>query len=197
MTMLKTTKPEPDFTSSVSVVNGIDTDAVHALIESVEAQPAQGMTHWRVASAWQGGARSLAQVDGFMIGGASVPRHFSIDIDEPFELGGSNAYANPQEYLLAALNACMIVGYTALCALQGITLQKLEITTEGDIDLRGFFGLDPAIAAGFRELNTRVVIAGDGTKEQFRKIHELVLATSPNFYNVSRAVPVAPTLIIE
>jgi hypothetical protein len=26
--------------------------------------------------------------------------------------------------LLAALNACMIVGYTALCALQGITLQS-------------------------------------------------------------------------
>lgn len=193
--MLKTTKTETDFTSSVSVVNGIDTDAVHALIESVETQPAQGMTHWRVASAWQGGARSLAQVDGFMIGGASVPRHFSIDIDEPFELGGSNAYANPQEYLLAALNACMIFGYTALCALQG--MQKLEITTEGDIDLRGFFGLDPGIAAGFRELNTRVVIAGDGTKEQFRKIHELVLATSPIFYNVSRAVAVAPKLIIE
>jgi hypothetical protein len=43
MTMLKTTKTETDFTSSVSVVNGIDTDAVHALIESVEAQPAQGI----------------------------------------------------------------------------------------------------------------------------------------------------------
>ena len=191
------TKTKTDFASCISVVNGIDTDAVHALIESVEAEPAKGMTHWRVASAWQGGAHSRAQVDGFMIGGTTVPRHFSIDIDEPFELGGSNAYANPQEYLLAALNACMIVGYTALCALQGITLQKLEITTEGDIDLRGFFGLDPAIAAGYPELSTRVVIAGDGTKEQFRKIHELVLATSPNFYNVSRAVPVAPTLIIE
>ena len=37
----------------------------------------------------------------------------------------------------------MIVGYTALCALQGITLQKLEITTEGDIDLRGFLGSIP------------------------------------------------------
>ena len=191
------TKTKTDFASCISVVNGIDTDAVHALIESVEAEPTKGMTHWRVASAWQGGAHSRAQVNGFVIGGTTVPRHFSIDIDEPFELGGSNAYANPQEYLLAALNACMIVGYTALCALQGITLQKLEITTEGDINLRGFFGLDPAIAAGYPELSTRVVIAGDGTKEQFRKIHELVLATSPNFYNVSRAVPVAPTLIIE
>ena len=33
---------------------------------------------------------------------------FAIDIDEPFEIGGGNAYANPQEYLLAAMNACMI-----------------------------------------------------------------------------------------
>jgi uncharacterized OsmC-like protein len=182
--------------SSSRVMNGIDTDAVHALIESVEANPANGMTHWQVASTWQGGTHSRARVDGFAIGGANVPRRFSMDIDEPFELGGGNAYANPQEYLLAALNACMMVGYTALCALQGITLQKLEVTTEGDIDLRGFFGLDPAVAPGYRELRTRVVIKADATEEQLRKIHEMVLATSPNFYNVTRAVAVVPSLII-
>jgi uncharacterized OsmC-like protein len=183
--------------SSSSVVNGIDTDAVHTLIESVEVNPPQGMTHWKVANTWQGGMHSRARVDSFAIGGNSVPRSFSIDIDEPLELGGGNAYANPQEYLLAGLNACMMVGYSALCALQGITLQKLEITTEGDIDLRGFFGLDPSIAPGYRELRTRVVIKGDGSEDQLRKIHELVLATSPNFYNVTRAVAVVPSLIIE
>src|SRR5215813_15427147 len=89
-----------------SVVNGIDTDAVHALIDEVDGDPAAGMTHWRVASAWQGGTRSRAQVDGFAIGGVDVTRRFAIDIDEPFELGGGNAFANPQESLLAALNAC-------------------------------------------------------------------------------------------
>ena len=183
--------------SSSSVVNGIDTDAVHTLIESVEVNPPQGMTHWKVANTWQGGMHSRARVDSFAIGGNSVPRSFSIDIDEPLELGGGTAYANPQEYLLAGLNACMMVGYSALCALQGITLQKLEITTEGDIDLRGFFGLDPSIAPGYRELRTRVVIKGDGSEDQLRKIHELVLATSPNFYNVTRAVAVVPSLIIE
>lgn len=183
--------------SSSCVVNGIDVDAVHTLIESVEANPAQGMTHWQVASTWHGGMHSRAQVDSFAIGGSSVPRRFSIDIDEPLELGGGNAHPNPQEYLLAGLNACMMVGYSALCALQGITLQKLEITTEGDIDLRGFFGLDPSVAPGYRELRTRVVIKGDSTEDQLRKIHELVLATSPNFYNVTRAVAVVPSLIIE
>ena len=182
--------------SSSNVMNGIDTDAVHVLIEHVEASPANGMTHWRVASTWQGGTHSRAQVASFAIGGTNVPRRFSMDIDEPFELGGGNAYANPQEYLLAALNACMMVGYTALCALQGIALQQLEVTTEGDIDLRGFFGLDPSVAPGYRDLRTRVVIKADGTEEQLRKIHEMVLATSPNFYNVTRPVAVVPSLII-
>lgn len=191
------TTAQASSSSFSSVVNGINTDAVHELIDSVDSDPAKGMTHWRVASTWQGGTYSRAQVDGFAIGGVGVSRHFAIDIDEPFELGGGNAYANPQEYLLAALNACMIVGYAALCALQGITLEKLEITTEGDIDLRGFFGLDPSIAAGYRELRNTVVIKGDGTEEQFRKIHDMVLATSPNFYNITRAVRVAPELTVE
>jgi uncharacterized OsmC-like protein len=183
--------------SSSNIVNGIDTDAVHTLIDDVDGDPAKGMTHWKVASSWQGGTHSRAQVDGFAIGGANVSRRFAIDIDEPLELGGGNAYANPQEYLLAAMNACMIVGYTALCALQGIALEKLEITTEGDIDLRGFFGLDPAVPAGYRELRSRVVIQGDGSEEQFQKIHQMVLATSPNFFNITRAIRVMPKLIVE
>jgi hypothetical protein len=45
-----------------------------------------------------------------------VPRWFSIDIDEPCELGGTNSFANPQKHLLASLNACMTVGYVAQCA---------------------------------------------------------------------------------
>ena len=183
--------------NSASVVNGIDTEAVHELIDNVDFDPASGMTHWRVSSGWQGGTHSRAQVDGFAIGGVDVSRRFSIDIDEPLELGGGNAFANPQEYLLAALNACMIVGYTALCALQGITLQKLEITTEGDIDLRGFFGLDPAVPAGYRELKSQVVIKGDGSEEQFQKIHQMVLATSPNFFNITRAIRVMPELTVK
>jgi len=82
MTMLKTTKTETDFTSSVSVVNGIDTDAVRALNRERCGPACTGYDPYGASrGAWQGGARSLAQVDGFMIGGASVPRHFSIDID--------------------------------------------------------------------------------------------------------------------
>ena len=180
-----------------NVINGINLDALFALIDSAKRGAAQAKTNWRLTTTWQGQTRSRAQVEGFEIGGERVPRRFSIDIDEPCELGGTNRFANPQEHLLAALNACMTVGYVAQCAVRGITLESLEIQTDGDIDLRGFLGIDPAVPPGYENLSYIVRIKGSGTKEEFAEIHEAVMATSPNFYNVSQAVPLKPTLVVE
>jgi uncharacterized OsmC-like protein len=184
-------------TLAPNVVNGINVDDLFALIEEVKRDPAKGKTEWRVATTWQGPTRSRAEVEGFGIGGNQVPRRFSIDIDEPCELGGSNQYANPQEHLIAALNACMMVGYVAQCAVRGITIESLAIETEGEIDLRGFLGIDPAVKRGYDSLRYKVRIKGNGTKEQFAEIHEAVMATSPNFYNLSRPVTLQPTLVVE
>ena len=89
--------------------------------------------------------------------GANINR-FAFDIDEPEELGGGNAFANPQEHLLAALNACMTVGYVAQCSVRGIKLESLSIETEGDIDLRGFLGIDPAVASSVVGTATTAVV---------------------------------------
>ena len=180
-----------------TVVNGLNVDELFGLIAQVKSEPEKGKTHWHVATTWQGQARSRSQVEGFGIGGQEVPRRFSIDVDEPCELGGSNRFANPQEYLIAALNACMTVGYVAQCAVRGITLESLVIETEGDIDLRGFLGIDPAVPNGYDNLRYTVRIKGDGTKEQFAEIHQAVMATSPNFYNLSRPVSLKPDLVVE
>ena len=180
-----------------NIVNGINVDDLFALIDGVKANPASGKTEWRVTTSWQGQARSRTEIAGFAIGGQQVARRFTLDIDEPLELGGSNKFANPQEYLMAALNACMTVGYVAQSAVRGITLESLSIETEGEIDLRGFLGLDPATPRGYDHLRYKVRIKGDATKEQFAEIHEAVMATSPNFYNVSRPVALRPTLVVE
>ena len=184
-------------TAEPTVVNGINVDDLFALIEGVRREPAKGKTNWHVTTTWQGQARSRAEVDGFEIGGERVPRRFSIDIDEPCELGGTNRFANPQEHLLAALNACIMVGYVAQCAVHGITLESVKIETDGEIDLRGFLGIDSAVPAGYESLSYTVRIKGNGTKEEFAKIHEAVRATSPNFYSVSRPVALRPTLVVE
>ena len=184
-------------TAEPTVVNGINVDDLFALIDGVRREPAKGKTNWHVTTTWQGQARSRAQVESFEIGGERVPRRFSIDIDEPYELGGSNSFANPQEHLIAALNACMTVGYVAQCAVRGITLESLAIETGGEIDLRGFLGIDPAVPQGYESLNYTVRIKGNGTSAQFAEIHEAVMATSPNFYNMSRPVALKPAMVVE
>ena len=125
-----------------------------------------------------------------------MPRRFTIDIDEPCELGGSNKFANPQEHLIAALNACITVGYVAQCAVRGITLESLQIETEGEIDLRGFLGIDPKVANGYESLRYTVRIKGSGTRQQFAEIHDAVMATSPNVYNLANAVVLKSTLVV-
>jgi uncharacterized OsmC-like protein len=180
-----------------TVVNGINVDNLLALIEGVRREAAKAKTNWQVTTTWQGQARSRAEIESFEIGGERVPRRFSIDIDEPHELGGSNSFANPQEHLIAALNACMTVGYVAQCAVRGITLESLVIETDSEIDLRGFLGIDPAVPSGYENLNYTVRIKGNGTKEQFAEIHQAVMATSPNFYNLSRPVALKSALVVE
>ena len=85
----------------------------------------------------------------------------------------------------------------AQCAVRGITLTRLEIETEGEIDLRGFLGIDPHVPPADKSLSYTVRLKGDGTQEQFAEIHEAAMATSPKVYNVANAVALKPTLVVE
>ncbi len=181
-------------TTEATMVNGIDTEALRGAIDAIRQDPAKGATHWEVTSHWRGGARTDARVTNYMIGGERVAKDFTIKTDEPLALCGTNQYANPQEYLLAALNACMIVGYATGCAMEGIELEELRIETEGDIDLRGFLGISPDVKPGYEELRYTVHIKGNGTPEQFEKIHRNVMAKSPNYYTLRNAIPLKSRL---
>ena len=184
-------------TDILNRTNGINVEALRAAIDAISGNPDAGQTRWTVRSAWQGGTRTDHQVDGYEIGGERIERAFTMRVDEPNELCGTNEYANPQEHLLAAINACMMVGYSAVAALMGIELTKLEVELEGDIDLRGFLGIDASVSNGYEGLRQRVRIAGNASPEELRKLHDTVLATSPNFFNITHSVPVNSELEIE
>ncbi len=180
-----------------TILNGINTDALRATVEAITNDPAKGMTHWEVATHWRGGTRSDTRVQRCVIGDEEIAKDFTIKVDEPLQLCGTNQFANPQEHLMAALNACMIVGYSAACAHEGIELEELRIETEGDIDLRGFLGIDPTVKPGYDQLRYTVHIKGNGTPEQFEKIHRTVMATSPNYFNISTAIPLKARLVVK
>ena len=181
----------------IGTVNGLDVDALHDVIEQVKADPAKGIVEFTVKTGWKGQTRSETSVESYKLGGKEIKRRFAIRADEPLELLGENTAPNPQELLMAALNACITVGYVAGAAVNGVTLSKLEIETTGQLDLRGFLGIDPNVKAGYESIQYVVRIAGNGTPEQFRQIHENVINTSPNYFNVSRPVRLDAKLQVE
>ena len=175
-------------------VNGLDLQVLGEVVEAIGKDPSKALVGFDVTTKWAGATRSETSVDGYVIGGQRVPRKHKIIADEPLELLGGDGAANPQELLMAAFNACITVGYVAGASLQGITLQSLEIRTHGELDLRGFLGLSEDVPAGYEEIHYEVHIDGDGTAEQFETIHQNVLKTSPNYFNISRPIRVNATL---
>ena len=169
-------------------VNGIDLNALDEVVEAIGKNASVGVVGFRVKTKWAGQTRSETTVEGYEIGGKYVPRRFTIAADEPHELLGQNSAPNPQELLMTAVNACMTVGYVAQAAVRGITLDACTIETDGELDLRGFLGLDASVPAGYRRINYTVTLKGDGTREQYEEIHRAVMATSPNYFNLARPI---------
>ena len=184
-------------TETPTRINGIDRDELAAVIGAVQDDPSLGQVGFRVKTAWKGGTRSEARVEDWTFGGETLPRDYTIAADEPKEVLGGASAPNPQELLMAALNACMMVGYVALSTVQGIELENLEIETTGGLDLQGFLGLDESVPPGTPEIHYTVRIRGNGTPEQFEEIHQMVQATSPNFWNLTQPVKLVPTLDVQ
>jgi uncharacterized OsmC-like protein len=178
-------------------VNGLDMNALSDVIRDITRDPAKGHVEFRVRTEWKGQTRSRSLVTSYTIGGQKVHRAFAIDADEPFELLGRNTAPNPQELLMTALNACITVGYVAGAAVKGITLDTLEIETAGALDLRGFLGIDASVPAGYETIRCVVRIKGNGTREQFEEIHQTVIKTSPNYFNITRPVRLDARLVVD
>lgn len=181
-------------TMTRKIVNDVDLTALGEVVEAVEADKNAAKTNWKVVTDWTGQFRSQSTVNGFSIGGKYVPRPFRIIADEPNELLGTNSAPNPQELLISGLNACMMVGYVAQAALRGINLKSIRIETEGDIDLRGFLGLDEATPNGYEQLRSTITIEGDGSDADWAEIREAVEATSPNYFNMARPIEMVTKL---
>ena len=169
-------------------VNGIDVQALEETIEAVRGDASLGRVGFRVKTEWKGQTRSESTVEGYTLGGNHIERSFTIAADEPHELLGANQAPNPQELLMSAVNACMMVGYVAQASVRGITLDECVIQTEGELDLRGFLGIDEAVPNGYERIDYTVTLKGDGTRQQMEDIHQAVMATSPNYFNMARPI---------
>ena len=179
------------------LVNGLDLAALAEEVEAIEKDASKAVVGFNVTTRWTGQCRSESVVDGFTLGGERIERSHKIVADEPCELLGADTAPNPQELLMAAFNACIMVGYVAGASLKGINLESVEIRTRGELDLRGFLGLSDQVAPGYEAVDYEVRIKGDGSQAEFEEIHQTVMKTSPNYFNMSRPIKMNGSLRVN
>ncbi|MEE3718736.1 OsmC family protein [Tumidithrix elongata RA019] len=93
-----------------------------------------------------------------------LPEHV---IDEPPSLLGQDTAPNPSEAVLAALGSCLSVGIHANAIVRGITLTKLELELEGDINITGVWGIGDLSEKrlGFTDIRAKVNLEGNVSRD--------------------------------
>jgi len=116
-------------------------------------------------------------------------------VDEPPALGGADAAANPVQYALASLGSCQAITYRVWAAQLGIELDSLTVRVEGELDLRGFFGIDDRVRPGFSAVRVEVSVAGPESKERYAELAAAVDEHCPVLDLFKNPVPVTRALV--
>src|SRR6202046_633316 len=106
-------------------------------------------------------------------------RQFSLTVDEPPNLGGSDAGPNPVELVLAALATCQEITYRAYATALGIPLDSVSVKLEGSLDLRGFFAVKDGVRAGFNNVRGVVNLKSSAPAAELAKLKDAVDAHCP------------------
>ncbi|MFW6064910.1 MAG: OsmC family protein [Candidatus Natronoplasma sp.] len=82
-------------------------------------------------------------------------RDFSLTIDEPKNLGGTNKGPNPVEVLLGSLGGCLSITGEVVAKEMDLDLENFNLKIEGDLDPRGFQGTAD-VPAGFQDIRVKI-----------------------------------------
>lgn len=145
------------------IVNGLNVDDVEQLIGNIQQDASLATTRFRLTNKWVRGGHNQSRVADFYAGGEDREhvQVFSIDTDEPHVLAGTELGANPLEYLLSSLAACLTSALVYHAAVRGIEIRALEARVEGDLDMRGFLGLSDEVRKGFSGIRVSYNVDAD------------------------------------
>jgi|GEM_PF-35975 len=177
-------------------LNALEPAVLATTLAAIAADPSLALVAFRAKTSWEGRFRSQTEVESYDLAGKTIERRHTIRSDEPSELFGTNSAPNPQDLLLAALNACMMVGFVVAATARGVRIDALEIESALDFDLRGAFGIDPSIAPGAPRIRYSIFAKGDATTEQFEEIHREMSAVSPNRFHLTSPIVLEPHLVV-
>ncbi|GAB2531094.1 OsmC family protein [Paramicrobacterium agarici] len=116
-------------------------------------------------------------------------------VDEPAALAGDDVAASPVEFALGALISCQIVVYRLYAQNLGIQVDDIRATAEGDLNVKGLFGVDAAVRPGFNDVRLTITVTGPETQERYDELHAAVDAHCPVLDLFANATPVTVDVV--
>lgn len=122
-------------------------------------------------------------------------RDFTFSVDEPTDLGGTNAGPNPVEYLLGALAGCLNVVGHKVAAEMDLEMRNIDVEIEGDLDPRKFLGASDEPRPGYQAVEVSLAVDSEASPDQLETWLETVEERCPVSDNIANATPV--TLAVD
>ena len=160
-------------------------DAVEAVRQSVEADPARAVLRLRTEAELVGVTEVSVRMGGH-----------TVTVDEPKSVGGTGVAANPVQLALAALGSCQAITYRYWADILGLQLDGVTVRVEGDVDVRGFFGFHPDAVPGLSAVSCEVTLRGPEDPARYAELIAEVDAHCPVLDLFSRPVAVERTVEI-
>ena len=169
-------------------LNGVDVGALNETVEAIKGKPDLAKFRFRAENKWVDCGRNKTTIKGFYGAGEEHTHKtpFVLDADEPEALLGGGTAAGPGDFVLVALASCIATSVAYHAAARGISVESVESSLEGNIDLRGFLGLSEETHNGFEDISVKLKIKSDASPEQLEELANL----SPVLDTLTRAVPV-------
>jgi len=182
---------------TMTTTNGVNVDQLTETIDAIDDQPTAGQFRFYAETEWTDALHCVTTIDEFDQADERIQtREFRIEGDEPEEILGERTAPNAVELLLAALGSCLSVGYAANAAAMGIDLEGLRFEMDGDVDLRGFLGLEEEVRPGYEEITCTTYIESDAEADELAALRERVEATSPLIDSITNEVPIETELVV-
>jgi uncharacterized OsmC-like protein len=176
------------------VINGVDVERLGETVKAIQQSPSLATSQFRATNRWINGGHNRSTIQGFYAAGqedATRSRPFVLDAGEPPVLLGNDEGANPVEFVLHALAACLTTSLVYHAAARGIRIESVESTLEGDLDLQGFLGLSEQVRRGYKEIRVKFQVTSDASSEQLEELTKF----SPVYDIVSNPVPVSISIV--
>ena len=176
------------------MLNNINIAGLSEFANEVKDNNNEAKASYGVKLNWESGTKTTVTTKNMVLGNHKLIRNFNFTIDEPTQVLGVNCAPNPAEYMLGGMAGCMAVTFMAGATAMNIEIDQLQLEIDGELDLKGFLGIDDT-PAGFPELKFIFHVKGNGTQEQYNNLLERVTKHSPNFNTIKNEVNIIGKLV--